>query len=935
MPIQHKRGSLAAWLASPFVLAPGQMGVAPDAGEVRVGNGVDTWTNLHPPREVALAGKVAKGELFTNLRDFPVVGDGVADDTAAVQAAATAAATAGRTLFVPAGTYRLTARVDVTTSMVCDGVFTIDTSNTTASIRFARALAPVVLTTAALGGLTSGSNTITGLAGALGTLALTSTDHVIERNNGVGQFYVKAETQQVVNELGGIVPPLNSTYSVATLTATLYPDEAPLIIDRLRVTLTGTTALPANDHYVGVYRSNVTLNDLQVHNPTAGQPVSAVRTQSAANVTLNTPKIHGFDQAGAGYGIAVYSSSNVVINNGNVTRCRHTVSGLNNKVLTVDGGSYDGAIDTHWGSDLRLLNLSVNVAAGLSCVGVAGKNVTVDNCTFTGGRTMVGIRADSPELDGTVSIQNSRWSPAPGGTLAWIVGVSSPTLAYFDFGRVVLNPKKTLLRNIVVTMPDATATLYAVYGSGNPVPQTYWADIEIDRVRVSGGAGWAALTLDKDGANHATDTKGTVAAISNLDFTTGPGVDNVYINNTGDVTDAKGFDLTVTSCLGVYMKVPENGMVSVVVRNSTVRRLYRTVASASPVQGAYLFTGNVLEAMAFNGYFVADFRDNLWTGAAASTQMTTDQRAKSYKGNRHAVGATGFPALTDGYTSATYYQTQAVTPVVATPPNIQLLTGSGSYTVPAGAKLLSLVAMGGGGGGGAGRRSAPATLAAGGGGGAGGAMVDLLIDVADLPSGTIPYVCGVGGTGAPAVTLDDTSGNTGGLGGVTTFGNPPLVTASIGSAGGGGTTVTGTAATAATGRVPGSAGGNPAGGTAGNPPTTAGGPGSGASGGGLSVTNVAFNGGASGQSRSVVASSAAGGVVDGALPGAASTPALKGQPGSAGGGGAAGLTGGAQAGGAGAGYGAGGAGGGASRNTYNSGAGADGRPGCIYVVATF
>ena len=50
------------------------------------------------------------GEVVS-VKDFGAIGDGVTDDTAAVQACVTAAVAAGRTIYVPVGTYALTAQI--------------------------------------------------------------------------------------------------------------------------------------------------------------------------------------------------------------------------------------------------------------------------------------------------------------------------------------------------------------------------------------------------------------------------------------------------------------------------------------------------------------------------------------------------------------------------------------------------------------------------------------------------------------------------------------------------------------------------------------------------------------------------------------------------------------------------------------------------------
>ena len=45
-PIQHKRGTAAALAASNYVPAAGEIVIATDTGEMRSGDGTNTWSNL-------------------------------------------------------------------------------------------------------------------------------------------------------------------------------------------------------------------------------------------------------------------------------------------------------------------------------------------------------------------------------------------------------------------------------------------------------------------------------------------------------------------------------------------------------------------------------------------------------------------------------------------------------------------------------------------------------------------------------------------------------------------------------------------------------------------------------------------------------------------------------------------------------------------------
>lgn len=268
------------------------------------------------------------------------------------------------------------------------------------------------------------------------------------------------------------------------------------------------------------------------------------------------------------------------------------------------------------------------------------------------------------------------------------------------------------------------------------------------------------------------------------------------------------------------------------------------------------------------------------------------------------------------------------------PIDVQVYTSNATWTKPAGAMTVEVIAIGGGAGGGSGRRGAAGTVRCGGGGGGGGGMTRLVLPAAAAPS-SASVVIGAGGGGGAAVTADDTNGNSGTAGGTTSFGS--LIRAAGGASGGGGTNAAGAGGAGGVAGVTGSLGGSAsATGGVGTGSQVSGGPSSGASGGGITSANVASNGAQGLGAASVVLSTGAGGVVDTTAPGAAAagdtgTPV----PGAAGGGGAASITTAAQAGAAAGLFGAGGSGGGASLNGNNSGAGGAGSAGVVAVITYF
>lgn len=86
----------------------GEMGLSPTALS-------DTYATLDANGKQP----VRKGELVVNVKDYGAIGNGVADDTAALNGAASAAAAIGQDvrLYMPVGTYKTTGTVTVKTSM--------------------------------------------------------------------------------------------------------------------------------------------------------------------------------------------------------------------------------------------------------------------------------------------------------------------------------------------------------------------------------------------------------------------------------------------------------------------------------------------------------------------------------------------------------------------------------------------------------------------------------------------------------------------------------------------------------------------------------------------------------------------------------------------------------------------------------------------------
>ena len=123
--ILYRVGTSSVIDPASHVLMDGEPGWDDTNGIFKIGNGADIWDNL-PESDMSgvvtgLAGKVSKGELVINVKDYGAVGDGVANDTAAINNAIIAAnALGGGEVRVPRGTYKTTNNIKL-----LDGVYLV------------------------------------------------------------------------------------------------------------------------------------------------------------------------------------------------------------------------------------------------------------------------------------------------------------------------------------------------------------------------------------------------------------------------------------------------------------------------------------------------------------------------------------------------------------------------------------------------------------------------------------------------------------------------------------------------------------------------------------------------------------------------------------------------------------------------------------------
>jgi hypothetical protein len=149
---------------------------------------------------------------------------------------------------------------------------------------------------------------------------------------------------------------------------------------------------------------------------------------------------------------------------------------------------------------------------------------------------------------------------------------------------------------------------------------------------------------------------------------------------------------------------------------------------------------------------------------------TATQNALNLKADASALAAKADVSALALKADITYVDSEIAGIDVSIPaPQLTRFIANGTFTKPAGAKFITVMAMGGGGGGGGGRRGANTVNRQGGFGGHAGEFRIRRFAASDVDA-SVAVTIGNGGTGGAAGALADTDGSPGLPGGTTSFG---------------------------------------------------------------------------------------------------------------------------------------------------------------------
>ncbi len=420
-----------------------------------------------------------------NVKDFGAAGDGITDDTRAIQKAANEAREYDKVLFIPGGNYLITSRVEIYTSVECHGKLLAENNGGITSIVIARTAKGTNLSPYTLSGLDRGSTQINGLNGyAGGTILFQSSEELIRRySDGTVSSYGKNDASEIIDDYGGISPGLDCSYTDRSqLTVTAYPYEEPITINGLNVELTSNDSGDAQ--IIKCIRSNVAFNNLFINNTSyESSEICGIIVFNCVNVAINNPTMTNFHGYGDIYGIALSVASKINIYQGDINGgFTHAITGRHSKDIVINGGYYKG-VDNHWGNNFLVENATIESDKGVS---YAGTDITIRNCNIIRCVSILTLREDTPELMGNVVIDNIKvdqplywW-----GTFCYRATYGNRVV---DYGRDLSVPDSVLITNVLVEMPDN----YYLYHDEifNPYWPQYSGKIYTTNIQTVGGFG--------------------------------------------------------------------------------------------------------------------------------------------------------------------------------------------------------------------------------------------------------------------------------------------------------------------------------------------------------------------------------------------------------------------------------------------------------------
>lgn len=598
---------------------------------------------------------------YVSVLDFGADRTGETPSSISFQQAADYAFSTGQVLFIPSGTYWLPTTVNIRTSVVCHGKLIRKTSDPLSEnihvLSIVRSVTPVSIDPNTLSGLQEKSNQILGLPITNdfvgGTLVLKSSEILI--NRGIDSYYTKRETSMIKDINGIIYPELDSTYEdMSKLEVELFPYEDPITLSGIHIELHGNERDYEEGTLLYIGRSNVNVIGPTILNKSSNKLRRGIGGADAVNINIIKPTVKKCNMDGFGYGITLPVCSNILIEDGNVTECRHAISGSNMKNVTIRGGLYDSDIDSHWGKDYHIENVIT------TRILYAGSNLSVKNTTFISGTwdkrgRIVTIRSDTPELKGYVSIRDCHIKKNTENDLN-IFSYSSS--ADYRSDRIINLPDSIVIENITVELPTNNLQPISVVSlaGDRKYPRSSIGSIHINNIISVNGQPIRPLRIYKNSWDIPEPTRINISNIENTNTTL---VDEdsfillrlISWDSEGDYYEDPpnadmGNSIFINDCQGVVLRIDPPLIKEVNITSSQIMNGIRHAGTYPELErGVIRFISCELNDLHFGHQGPFEFIDCVLKGEFTNSGKSLSSKTQYSSNNRAVVGSINYPPL--------------------------------------------------------------------------------------------------------------------------------------------------------------------------------------------------------------------------------------------------------------------------------------------------
>jgi hypothetical protein len=403
-----------------------------------------------------------------SVKDFGAVGNGVADDTAAINLALAYIENGGELLF-PQGTYKVTAPINKTFAngamiKIAGYGAKIDGTSVTGGVAGNTTL--ITLGGARLPGVPLGTSaakyatsitTASPISAFVNDIALiTSTDLWSPSR----PYYYKGEFIEMRSIVGNTIGshiPLYDSYT--NTTTTVHPLSTPtVVVEGLEIEMNANQIA-----LVVEYCRNPSLRNLKIH----GSRYAGAYLQYCFGGTIKDCEVYDVWYSGTGtsYGVGVATCQNVVVSSNNITEARHCITGGGwepsrdviyvNNICTVHSlETITYAIDHH--ENMEFCSIIGNTANG--GIVVTSRNVTIKNNIVSEHRSIA-------QAINVYQVDNSDFYEITGNTVLTTAGTTvgiwvSPATPSISIDRLIIhdNNVKSTGRALSVQPRNASVT---------------------------------------------------------------------------------------------------------------------------------------------------------------------------------------------------------------------------------------------------------------------------------------------------------------------------------------------------------------------------------------------------------------------------------------------------------------------------------------------